>query len=231
MFAKKLRELRKSRNITQLALAKELGLSQQTVARWETGAATPPLETISRVSEFFGVPFSYFLEESDVQQSPKIENVELEIFKDKITTFQNLSAVLSDEQEASAYKALNGALSILPSCFLENKGDGTFVVDTESFLLYMTTIEKVALFSFWIETKAKELHAIKSSKEAYNSIAAAIPIPFNEDMKKEFEQTHAFSLVFEQLDMLFDELKKDWANNARRLFEEFLQKDSNSKDN
>ena len=37
MFTKRLKELRKARGLSQGALAKELGLSQQAVGKWETG--------------------------------------------------------------------------------------------------------------------------------------------------------------------------------------------------
>ena len=39
MFTKRLKELRKARGLYQGALAKELGLSQQAVGKWETGGA------------------------------------------------------------------------------------------------------------------------------------------------------------------------------------------------
>lgn len=43
MFTKRLKELRKARGLSQGALAKELGLSQQAVGKWETGRSTPDL--------------------------------------------------------------------------------------------------------------------------------------------------------------------------------------------
>ena len=47
MFTKRLKELRKARGLSQGALAKELGLSQQAVGKWETGRSTPDPATLA----------------------------------------------------------------------------------------------------------------------------------------------------------------------------------------
>ena len=41
MFYKKLKELRKENKISQRTLADMLGITQQAVAKWETGRSTP----------------------------------------------------------------------------------------------------------------------------------------------------------------------------------------------
>lgn len=55
MFATQLKILRKSRGVSQRELAEKLNLSQQTIGKWETGAATPNPETINRICDIFSV--------------------------------------------------------------------------------------------------------------------------------------------------------------------------------
>ena len=47
--------LRKEKNITQEELADFLGISYQSVSRWETGVCYPDLELLPVMSDFFGV--------------------------------------------------------------------------------------------------------------------------------------------------------------------------------
>ena len=55
MFSEKLAKLRKSRGYSQEALAEKLGVSRQTVAKWEAGDSVPDLELAASVSRVFGV--------------------------------------------------------------------------------------------------------------------------------------------------------------------------------
>lgn len=49
----KLKEIRKSANITQLQLAKALNISQQNLCRYETGQNEPDIQTIIKLADFF----------------------------------------------------------------------------------------------------------------------------------------------------------------------------------
>ncbi len=54
-FSKNLIALRKSRNLTQLALAEKLNYSDKAVSKWEVGTVLPDVETMSNIADFFGV--------------------------------------------------------------------------------------------------------------------------------------------------------------------------------
>lgn len=54
-FSKNLIELRKSRKLTQLALAEKLNYSDKAVSKWEVGTVLPDVETMSNIADFFGV--------------------------------------------------------------------------------------------------------------------------------------------------------------------------------
>ncbi|MDE6727032.1 MAG: helix-turn-helix domain-containing protein [Oscillospiraceae bacterium] len=54
-FAEKLTDLRKSRGWSQEELGERLGVTRQTVSKWELGATTPEMEKLAAMSELFGV--------------------------------------------------------------------------------------------------------------------------------------------------------------------------------
>lgn len=51
----KLKELRKSKNITQLDVATAIGVSSQVLSRYERGEREPDYKTLCKLADFFGV--------------------------------------------------------------------------------------------------------------------------------------------------------------------------------
>lgn len=66
----KIAKLRRERNISQEALADMLGLSRQSVSKWENGSALPAMDNLSRLAGIFGVPLSYLLDDGRRQDRP-----------------------------------------------------------------------------------------------------------------------------------------------------------------
>ena len=54
-IGERLYNLRKERNMSQEDLANELGVSRQTVSKWETGESTPDFDKIIPICDFFGI--------------------------------------------------------------------------------------------------------------------------------------------------------------------------------
>ena len=65
----RLRLLRKQKNISQLKLAMDLEMSQNTVSRYETGEHEADYATLIRIADYFNVSIDYLLERTD---NPKI---------------------------------------------------------------------------------------------------------------------------------------------------------------
>ena len=59
-FGVRLHALRKQDNLTQLQLAKALGVSKSTVGMWETGGREPDFETLESIADYFNVPIGTF---------------------------------------------------------------------------------------------------------------------------------------------------------------------------
>lgn len=69
----KLTQLRKENNITQEQLADYLGVSRQSISRWESDIAYPETEKIIKLSELYHVCVDYLLKDSEserVKESP-----------------------------------------------------------------------------------------------------------------------------------------------------------------
>lgn len=59
---KKLELLVNSRNITFYKLADELGLTRSTFSDWKSGKSMPKTDKLIKISNYFGVEISYFIE-------------------------------------------------------------------------------------------------------------------------------------------------------------------------
>lgn len=64
----RLKMLRKERHISQLKLAMDLGLSQNSVSRYETGEREADYKTLIAIADYFDVSLDYLLERT---QDPK----------------------------------------------------------------------------------------------------------------------------------------------------------------
>lgn len=72
MFHQRLKELRRTRGLSQVALAKELNLTQQAVGKWETGRSQPDPDTLRRLADFFDTTVDYLLDRSDTARPAPI---------------------------------------------------------------------------------------------------------------------------------------------------------------
>lgn len=80
-FASRLKELRKKHGYTQSTLAQALGVSNGTIAMWETGKRTPDYTLISQLSDMFDRRIDYILGFSDDPTSPKLTTENIEQFE------------------------------------------------------------------------------------------------------------------------------------------------------
>ncbi len=62
MLGEVIHNLRKSRNLSQVDVARELGVSKQSVSNWENDNILPSIDMLVRISHFFSVSTDYLLE-------------------------------------------------------------------------------------------------------------------------------------------------------------------------
>ncbi len=65
----KLKDLRKQKNISQLKLAMDLDMNQNSISRYETGERQADYQTLIRFADYFDVSIDYLLGRTD---NPKI---------------------------------------------------------------------------------------------------------------------------------------------------------------
>ncbi len=63
-IGEKLAEARRAKNLTQEQLAELLGVTRQSISRWEQNQAYPEMEKILRLSDILGVSCDYLLKEN-----------------------------------------------------------------------------------------------------------------------------------------------------------------------
>ncbi len=61
----RLRELRRQRRLSQVRLAMDLNISQNTVCRYETGERQADYAMLIRIADYFGVSVDYLLGRTD----------------------------------------------------------------------------------------------------------------------------------------------------------------------
>lgn len=68
----KILSLRKENGLSQEAFAEKLGVSRQSVSKWESGTAMPDIDKIVSISEIFGVTTDFLLKE-DLVETPALD--------------------------------------------------------------------------------------------------------------------------------------------------------------
>lgn len=67
MFAKRLRELRLEKMISQRQLAIELCASNQNISDWENGKSETSFDMLVKIADFFDVTIDYLLGREDLK--------------------------------------------------------------------------------------------------------------------------------------------------------------------
>ena len=61
----RLRELRKSRKLTQISVQMQTGIEQALLSKFENGERIPPTETLIRLADFYHVSMDYIMGRTD----------------------------------------------------------------------------------------------------------------------------------------------------------------------
>ena len=69
----KILQLRTQLGLSQMEIAEQLGVSRQSVSKWETGQSVPDLDKLIKLSDLFGVSVDELVREEERPQPPKPE--------------------------------------------------------------------------------------------------------------------------------------------------------------
>jgi len=67
IFIERLKQLREAKNLTQLRLAMELNVSQETISGYEIGKAVPPAEMLVKLADTLDTSVDYILGRTDIK--------------------------------------------------------------------------------------------------------------------------------------------------------------------
>lgn len=96
-FAERLKELRKQAHLTQVELAKRLGIGQSSYADWERGKKKPTQDNLVKIAQVLNVSVDYLVGNSE-EESDDLDNIEL--------LFRMNSKGLTDEEKGIFKKEL-----------------------------------------------------------------------------------------------------------------------------
>lgn len=60
-----LKELRKRKGLTQLAVQMQTGIEQSLLSKYENGERVPPTEALMRLADFYGTSMDYIMARTD----------------------------------------------------------------------------------------------------------------------------------------------------------------------
>lgn len=90
-----LKQLRTQNNLSQEKLAEKLGVSRQSISKWEQGYAVPDTDNMFKLSKLYGMSVDAILNCGETTVTPAVENAE-----GKETADAPVSAGINNEPEA-----------------------------------------------------------------------------------------------------------------------------------
>ena len=126
-LGEKLSKLRKEYNYTQEQLADVLGVSRQSISKWESDIAYPETEKLIELGNIFKCSMDYLLKDEVAEKTGA--SVSESYFTEKVTKISK--KVLTDKNKGKAKKILK-IIGIILAVFL--------VVDIISMILYFCVL-------------------------------------------------------------------------------------------
>lgn len=119
ILGEKIAYLRKQREWSQEELASRLGISRQSVSKWESGASIPDLDKVVRMSSLFGVSTDYLLKEEMEETAPQIPEGEDEGDPLRSVSLEEAGSYLELTRKSAAKMAFAVSWCILsPVCLI-----------------------------------------------------------------------------------------------------------------
>ena len=101
-FSERLRELRKSKDLSQSELAKKLNVSKSTISMLEVGSRKPSWELMEQIADYFNVDLDYLLGKEE--QSRFFMDYEMYSVASELSADKELFAVVERAQKDSGFR-------------------------------------------------------------------------------------------------------------------------------
>lgn len=150
ILADKITELRKKTGMSQEELAEKLGVSRQSVSKWEGAQSTPDLNRILQLSQIFGVTTDFLLKDEieapETLQDAPAENSEPPLRR---VSLEEANRFLDANRTHSVMTASGVALcimSVIPAIFFDGVSDDKPVSALGAVCLMLMIAAAVGLF-------------------------------------------------------------------------------------
>ncbi len=103
-ISEKILKLRKEKGLSQEAFAEKLGVSRQSVSKWESSGSLPDIDKIIAMSELFGVSTDYLLKDETAETPQELVTETEEVPEEKESIAEN-EKITDDGSEAQSEPA------------------------------------------------------------------------------------------------------------------------------
>ena len=140
MIGENLRQLRRERDITQEELARILGVTYQSVSRWENGSCYPDLELLPAIAGFFGVTTDKLMGVSETAEKKRVAELS-EAFQEALSRGEVYRCIDIARTGVREYPNNYTLLNLLMyALFLSGDGDGNIPEWRENMAKYDSEI-------------------------------------------------------------------------------------------
>ena len=201
ILADKIVENRKKNGWSQEELAEKLGVSRQSVSKWESAQAVPDLKKILQLSEIFGVTTDYLIKD-EINETPAQELSPVDNGLEKTTRIVSM-------EEAAA--------------FLEHNETASRLISTGVMICILSPVTLILLSGLAEQGRiplAESIAEIAGTAILLFMVAAAVGIFMREAMRgKKYEYLENFDIDTEYgVDGMVKERRDAYAeNHSRRL--------------
>lgn len=108
-FGEKITQLKKIKNLSQIALAEATGISRDAISKYERGDAVPSVEYAKRIADVLGVSLDYLAGEEDKEEVldneavKRIKEIQKLPLLEKEKIYSVVDALIRDHKTKKAY--------------------------------------------------------------------------------------------------------------------------------
>jgi repressor LexA len=131
----RIKELRKSKNITQVRLAKILNIAQPTLSGYETGNFQPDNDVLLQIADFFGVSVDYLLGREENKNPVNVYDV------DRLVSYEEIGTICAG-YNGSVNEVPTGEIVEIPLSMISGgHKDDYFVLRVQGNSMYPRILE------------------------------------------------------------------------------------------
>ena len=114
-FNEKLIELRKAKGLSQDELGQRIGVSRQTISKWELAQSYPDFQRLVLLSDYFGMSLDVLMKDIDVQdvREKNMNDQKLSVIYDDVQQTKTIMKTVNDIINGLAIFGVVGVIILL----------------------------------------------------------------------------------------------------------------------